>query len=259
MADTELVLCDSLLRVLVFMNPTFQAFPNTRTRYRKLAGQKAVRIPCINTLSPLIKLSSILILPPISGFIGLVVGLGVIFIGSCIGIFLLLRHRPHGGRRTLKKSGRVGEESDFPHRRGTLFGFRSRAPGRDGWMRTGGDEWDSDMEEWNVGGMSPERQGGAGSHRMMDTRRGHARTQGTNAEHAYGNVPKHRASPSSAGLVEPDRVTDSPEPSPDDDNFHDPSALFRDDEHHRNISIDSAATVVSSTTFPGGTKFKEAL
>ena len=81
------------------------------------------------------------------GFIGLVVGLGVIFIISCAGVFFLLHYRPHGGRTTRDKSGEIGKE--VPKRRGTLFGFRSKNPRKGGWVpapESADDDWDDGFD-----------------------------------------------------------------------------------------------------------------
>lgn len=77
-------------------------------------------------------------------------GLGVIFVASCVGVFFLLRYRPHGGRTTRDKSGEVGNESPFPKRRGTLFGFRSKNPRKGGWVpapnTAADDDWDDGFD-----------------------------------------------------------------------------------------------------------------
>ncbi|PAV23444.1 hypothetical protein PNOK_0051200 [Pyrrhoderma noxium] len=82
------------------------------------------------------------------GFIGLVVGLGVILIVSCVSIFLLLRCRKHGGRSIQGKSGEVGVET--PRRRGTLFGFKSKNPRGSGWIRAPDGEADEERDVWDA-------------------------------------------------------------------------------------------------------------
>lgn len=70
---------------------------------------------------------------PPPGFIGLVVGLGIIVIASCVGVFFLLKHRGGGGSKRHAPTVGGAVEMDFPAQ-GRLAGtFGGRARG--GWGR----------------------------------------------------------------------------------------------------------------------------
>ncbi|KLO18183.1 hypothetical protein SCHPADRAFT_899979 [Schizopora paradoxa] len=198
------------------------------------------------------------------GFIGLVVGLGVIFIGCCIGIFFLLRHRRHGGRLTRSKSGKVGVE-DPSGRRGTLFGWRSSNPKRSGWVRASGgeegeDEWDARDEFDSVQRLPYRQQGGGGRNRDAMPMESVHELNGKTYDSLDAPAPSPGAS--AVNLVAPDAHESWRPRSPaeeeslshsvyDHDHEHDPSD--HDGRNAKHMSMDS------TVSFPGGTKFREAL
>jgi len=91
------------------------------------------------------------------GFIGLVIGLGILVIICCVTVFFLLRNRESGGNPSKRRNrdmgssgpGNVGGaiESDFPTRERGFFGSRA---GRYGWTRTADENDDSDGERDGV-------------------------------------------------------------------------------------------------------------
>ncbi|KAI5117113.1 hypothetical protein M0805_003666 [Coniferiporia weirii] len=219
------------------------------------------------------------------GFIGLVVGLGVIIIGSCIAVFFLLRNWKHGGRTVRGRSGEVGVEvvppsPGFPRRQGTLFGFRSENPNKAGWMRAPGedeDEWDASD---NLGSGPYERvHGGTYGREDLPLERstyGNGGVRQTYDRDMSRNVGagdvKDVKSPSgvifeaqggdshgqqtySDPFDQSMRAT-SPDQQSDDANAHYTSHLSYNKGPQRQGSLDSAETAV---TLPSGTKFKEDL
>lgn len=224
------------------------------------------------------------------------VALSVIFVGSCIGVFFLLRNRKHGGRTTPAKSGEVGVEQPagvggFPRRRGTLFGFRSTNPSRAGWVRASAgedeEEWDADAD--NVHG------GRAGGRESVElSRYGYG-----GVGHGYGRAPEGHAaeetpqtrergdasklsSVSSVHLVAPgDSDGDArgfKEPfvppvrstSPEEDprlatlpslpsQAPPPRQQQLVRSENRQLSAESTATASTAVSFSGGSKFKESL
>lgn len=194
------------------------------------------------------------------GFIGLVVGLGVVFIGCCIGIFFLLRHRRHGGRLTRAKSGKVGVEDPLG-RKGTLFGWRSSNPKRGGWTRAhggeDGDEWDARDDLDSVQRL-PYGQHGRDRNRDAVPMESVRDMNGKPYDSLDAPAPSPGAS--TVNLVTPSAHDPWPRghsPAEESslshsvyDHEHDPSE--RDGHNAKHMSMDSASS------FPGGTKFREA-
>jgi len=190
-----------------------------------------------------------------AGFIGLVIGLGAIFLLSCIAVFFLLRNWQHGGRtvtrtvagpsypssspsggvggggfrdkvRKFTKSGEVGVESgpDSVRRGGTLFGFRRNQ--RAGWVRAPGDDLDGDADEWDPRDL---------------------------VEDLPYDAPPVPLATRNVGSTSPDAPLAKPT------HFRDPFEQIKS-QHQRSDSLESSETVVSpSAALPGGTKFKEDL
>lgn len=128
-----------------------------------------------------------------------------------------------------------------------------------------GDEWDSDVEEWDMA-------------RTTSPQPGNIMTQGISDSSTMYNDPyePHRArresSTSTVNFIAPGQDYGlkalSPPPMDNRDNSGHPPSSFRyqiaggegeGQQHERNVSVDSAKTVVSPTVWPGGTKFKEGL
>ncbi|KAL5490679.1 hypothetical protein ACEPAI_5513 [Sanghuangporus weigelae] len=215
------------------------------------------------------------------GFIGLIVGLGVILIGSCIGVFYLLRNYKHGGRTIPGKSGEVGVEvssggPSFPRRRGTLFGFRSQNPKRAGWVQAPGDdeedEWDANdtlgMGPYDPGRDDPVKLEGS-THNLRSAPQGEVTVP--NLDYAVHTSPDRRKDESTVDLqasgripedepFEPPLRSTSPTILDDDSLAHYPAYIDQlnrmKDGQPRQTSLDSTETAV---TFPGGTRFKEEL
>ncbi|KAL5533499.1 hypothetical protein ACEPAF_5275 [Sanghuangporus sanghuang] len=218
------------------------------------------------------------------GFIGLIVGLGVIFIGSCIGVFYLLRNYKHGGRTVPGKSGEVGVEASsggpsFPRRRGTLFGFRSQNPKRAGWIRAPGDDEEDEWDANDTLGMGPYDPGRdsfvkleGSTHNLRSAPQGEVTVP--NLDYAARASPGRRKDESSVSTVDlqaPSRIPEdepfepplrstSPATMDDDTLAHYPAYIDQlnrtKDGQPRQTSLDSTETAV---TFPGGTRFKEEL
>ncbi|KAH8114168.1 hypothetical protein DFH11DRAFT_1769383 [Phellopilus nigrolimitatus] len=201
------------------------------------------------------------------GFIGLVVGLGVIFLGSCVGVFFLLRNWKHGGRTVRGKSGEVGVEAlpagpDAPRRRGTLFGFRSTNPRKAGWVRAPGedeDEWDA-SDNLNAGVHCQGQEALAAALvtgiETRDRQGPYCCWQGEGKKRVFGErrLSKPLAGHSFDDPFEPPARTTSP-------SYYDgeTAAHYSSQDPHakgRHTSLDSTETAV---TLPGGTRFKESL
>ncbi|EJD06263.1 uncharacterized protein FOMMEDRAFT_18408 [Fomitiporia mediterranea MF3/22] len=216
------------------------------------------------------------------GFIGLVIGLAIIFVGSCIGVFFLLRNWKHGGRTVPGKSGEIGKEpppsSGFPRRRGTLFGFRSKNPKQAGWVRAPGedeDDWDAN-DTLGTGPYDPAPGHGTNyeSEPVKLDRSMHGGNNGLRGEVTVPNLGyshERQRDGSEIDLHAPNRQPEddpfyppprstSPNTMVDDSLSHYPAYIdhlnMRNDSQPRHMSVDSAETVF---TFPGGTKFKEDL
>lgn len=208
-------------------------------------------------------------------------GLGVIFIASCIGVFFLLRYRPHGGRTTHEKSGEVGKE--MPRRRGTLFGFRSKNPRKGGWVpapNVADDDWDDGFDRVRgerLGSIvemtrSSETDANSAPSQMFGYRRDQDRlvhsSQPSNAarqrgdpstssvelispqsgrdiEHMYTNPFADTDVPRSTSPVHYNESVQSRSPSPNS----------RPGQHRSSGSTAS----VGSLSLPAGTKFRESL
>lgn len=167
--------------------------------------------------------------------------------------------------------------SAFPHRRGTLFGFRNNNPKRAGWERAPGgeeDEWDAD-DTLGGGPYDPGRDSyasgpvklGQSTYGARSAPRGEVTVP--NLEYTPRAVQSQRNDESSISTVDlnaprdepfvpPDRSS-SPATINDDTLAHYPTyidQLNMRDSQGRHMSLDSTETAV---TFPGGTKFKEDL
>lgn len=231
------------------------------------------------------------------GFIGLVVGLGVIFIGSCIGVFFLLRHRKHGGRTVRGKSGEIGVEAPpvpgAPRRRGTLFGWRSQNMKKAGFVRANAgedeDEWDASDNLHAYGRESVQLERNHGQQQDVYDPYQNGRPNGSRPVEGgrydtspYAELGADASSTSSVRLVAPGGELEhsaAPE-SNDRPRFNDPF----DTPSHSTFAVshppasgpaahqpypspaqyghESRASIDSATTItslPGGTKFRESL
>lgn len=237
------------------------------------------------------------ILTSITGFIGLVVGLGVIFIGSCIGVFFLLRNRKHGGRTIRGKSGEVGVEAPLPpgapRRRGTLFGWRSQNPKKAGFVRANAgedeDEWDASDNLHTYGRESVQLERNYGlQQNVYDPYRDGRPTASQPVEdgrydRSYASLGGMGASSTSsvrlvaaAGELDHNDLSGSKDRHQFNDPFETPSHSTYDMSHHPggiseahqtssrpvphgNDPRSSIDSATTITSLPGGTKFKEAL
>jgi len=99
------------------------------------------------------------------GFIGLVVGLAVIILGSSIAIYILLRdHSPSERERQLRReerrypseASRVSLKGRFPwsEKLGGIFGATSKRTSKSGhgWIQASGDAWEADEADRRGGG-----------------------------------------------------------------------------------------------------------
>jgi len=187
------------------------------------------------------------------GFIGLVVGLGLLFIGCSLAVFLLLRRRNSIGRRPLpffnKSIGGRGKGAAPANTSGGVFGRLGQSD-RHGWVRTGED--DSDDE-----GQGHGRASGA-SVKLSDARARSPNPPTPNREREglYSNDSNPFATPSTAKFQ-------YHAPGPYDDAFNArPSTDSLDEAVHgrypgASSSTHTAASPPLSPAFERGTKFKE--
>jgi len=123
------------------------------------------------------------------GFVGLVVGLGILVIICCVTVFFLLRHRGGGGNpsRRNRELGNIfpssvggAVDSDFPTQERALFGSRA---GRHGWTRTADENDDSDGEQDGLGVKL------AGIRARSASPTSEVGTSDSRRDHGYGNSP----------------------------------------------------------------------
>lgn len=169
------------------------------------------------------------------GFLGLVIGLGVLIIACCIGVYILLKKRKDRGEPLWRKRKAVGGSDS---RSKSMFGGRSQGKG---WVRTGDGDEDRYTDDHSRGiGLSTPR----------------SRSRSPNPG-MYSN----RDQASSA-----DTVKLAPGPYPDafsardsiDSLVEGPNAA-RGQYHGVEHDHDDPKHSPSSSTFEGGTRFKERL
>lgn len=199
-------------------------------------------------------------LPCAGGFIGLVVGLSLLIIGSCVGVWMLLKRRNQMGRRPIPFFNRLlgGRGKDT----GGSFGRLSSTDkdNRRGWVRTN-DEDEDDHVLGNVGrrNRNAGANAGASASAVNLTPRGER-------EGLYSNDSNPFATPSVTRLQEQDQAGPygdafSTRPSTDslDEAVHGPrygGVALHDDPAVEVASQDSRSPPLSPS-FERGTKFKE--
>ncbi|KAJ7141837.1 hypothetical protein C8R43DRAFT_583235 [Mycena crocata] len=207
------------------------------------------------------------------GFIALVVGLGVVILGSCVAIFILLRdHSPSDREREARREERrrypSASETNSNNNYGSLsaklggmFGLdgTKRTKGGHGWIQASGDAWEADEAE-----RSREMRGLGNSAQTLDAP---FRPPTTNTDpyappSSYSSdsiyEPQLRYTPVSRSTL----TLSTPIPrsaSPDSTETAQPTTdnpSGRTQSQNRHFSIESATSV---RTFEGGTKFIEGL
>ncbi|KAG9127445.1 hypothetical protein FRC07_013762 [Ceratobasidium sp. 392] len=181
------------------------------------------------------------------GFLGLVIGLGVLIIACCIGVWILLKKRKDRGEPLWRKRKNVGDTS----RSKSMFGGKGK-----GWVRTGDGEDEVYVDDHARGGIglsiprsrsrSPNPSGGVYGNR------GHASSASTvKLSAAPGPYPDaFEARDSIDSLVEaPNTPRGKYQGVEGHDHDHD-----RDHDDDRDVKHSP-----TSSTFSGGTRFKEAI
>ncbi|KAG9100822.1 hypothetical protein FRC06_003643 [Ceratobasidium sp. 370] len=170
------------------------------------------------------------LVPP--GFLGLVIGLGVLIIACCVGVWILLKKRKDRGEPLWRKRKAVGETS----RSKPMFGGRGK-----GWVRTGDGDDEVLTEDHARGGIG------------LSAPRSRSRSPNPSAG-TYGNrgapgpyPDAFEARDSIDSLVE---APNTPRGKYQGIEGHD-----RDD-HDRDRDVKYSPT---SSTFEGGTRFREAI
>ncbi|CAE6377457.1 unnamed protein product [Rhizoctonia solani] len=115
------------------------------------------------------------------GFLGLVIGLGVLIIASCVGVYILLKRRKDRGDPLWRKRKSVGNTMS----QGILGGSRSKK----GWVRTG-DEDDHYMGDRSQGiGLSAPRSRSRSPNPEMYSNRDHGASASSVKLSAPGPYP----------------------------------------------------------------------
>jgi hypothetical protein len=189
--------------------------------------------------------------PP--GFIGLVVGLGLLIIGCSVAVFVLLRRKSYQG-----SSSSSGRGLPFPlpfgkhqHDPSSGSGFPAQGSsfgrGNKGWVRTEGeDAWDDE--------------GGVGLVNRSELRSPNPDVP----QHPYPSHPDRSASVESASTVRlsapgAGQYGDAFSTSPSTDSFHDHDEQTSRHEYAPVDTSHDLPRTPTSPTFEGGTRFKEDL
>jgi len=192
------------------------------------------------------------------GFVSLIIGLGILIIGSGVGVWLLLKRRKEKGRRPIPfYNNFIGGRSKDGAGGGSAFNPLSTNDRR-GFVRTNDgdeDEWDDDTKGLGGGGM-----------KLTEPRSGSPLPAKGEREGLYSNDSNPFGTPSTTHFQDrpgPYNKAFTTRPSTDslDEAVH---ASYRavspqegDHEQEREARHGSQESPETSPTFEGGTKFKE--
>ncbi|QRW00919.1 hypothetical protein RhiJN_28937 [Ceratobasidium sp. AG-Ba] len=176
----------------------------------------------------------------LTGFLGLVIGLGVLIIASCVGVYILLKKRRDRGEPLWRKRKNVGDTHTTPSK--PLFG-RSK---NKGWVRTGDGDDESYADRGGIGLSAPR-----------------SRSRSPNPA---GDVYGHKGHASSASTV---KLSAAPGPYPDAFEARDsidslveapntPRGKYQGVEEHDHDDYDTKHSP-TSPDFGRGTRFREGI
>lgn len=175
-----------------------------------------------------------LIFTPSPGFLGLVIGLGLLIIASCVGVYILLKKRKDRGEPLWRKRKTVGGGDNMSK---SMFGGRSQGKG---WVRTGDGDDDRYADDHSHGiGLSVPRSRSRSPNPGMYSNRDQASSVDT-VKLAPGPYPDAFSARDSI-----DSLVEGP---------NTPRGQYHGVEEHDHDDVKRSPT---SSTFEGGTRFKE--